>query len=161
MSDHDYVDDLDTPTAADVDECYGSKFLSAGDLGDRKIRTKIMKVRKESLKQQDGTTKKKIALFFTTLDKPLILNATNKNVLVDSLNGEPAAWIGAEIGLYAELTTFAGKPVKGLRLRVLNKPAKATAPAPNPATHGPDVVDDGWEPSGDFIEDILNNHPNA
>ncbi len=30
----DFNDDLDTPTEADLDTCYGSKYLSATDLGD-------------------------------------------------------------------------------------------------------------------------------
>src|SRR5262249_49107869 len=37
--------DLDTPTEADLDLAYGSKFLSAPDIGTRKVRTKIIKVR--------------------------------------------------------------------------------------------------------------------
>ena len=62
----------------------------------------------------------------------MVLNATNKNVLVDALGKVPASWGGADIGLYTENTQFAGKPVKGLRLRVLG-PAKTTtaAAAPN------------------------------
>jgi hypothetical protein len=29
-------------------------------------------------------------IYFTTLDKPMVLNATNKNVLVDALGKVPA-----------------------------------------------------------------------
>ena len=43
-----FDNDLLTPTEADLDACYGSKFLSATDLGDRKLRTKIGRVRMES-----------------------------------------------------------------------------------------------------------------
>ena len=125
-----FTDDLDTPTEADLDSCYGSKYLSATDLGDRKIRTKIVKVRKVGLPQQGGSVRNRFVLSFASLDKEMVLNTTNKNALVEVLGRRPADWIGAEVGIYAEPTTFAGKPTKGLRLRVLNKPAARSAPQP-------------------------------
>src|SRR6516162_2167666 len=121
-------DDLGTPNEADLDDCYGSKYLSAADLGDKKIRTRIGKIRKETMRQQSGAERTKFVIYFTTLDKPMVLNATNKNALVDALGKVPASWGGADIGLYTENTQFAGKPVKGLRLRVLG-PAKTAAAA--------------------------------
>ena len=130
-------DDLGTPTEADLDDCYGSKYLSASDLGDKKIRTRIGKIRKETMRQQSGAERSKFVIYFTTLDKPMVLNATNKNVLVEKLGKVPASWVGTDIGLYTENTQFGGKPVKGLRLRVLGpvkteaapvKPAKSTKP---------------------------------
>ena len=71
-------------------------------------------------------------IYFTTLDKPRVLNATNKNALVDELGKVPANWVGTDIGLYTENTQFGGKPVKGLRLRVLG-PAKTKAAPAKPA----------------------------
>ena len=51
----DFLDhDTDTPTEADLDQAYGSKFLSAADVGDRKIRTKITKVRKADVRILDA-----------------------------------------------------------------------------------------------------------
>jgi hypothetical protein len=80
----------------------------------------------------------------------MVLNTTNKNALVDELGKRPANWIGAEVGIYTEPTTYNGKPTRGLRLRVLNKPAATpppkASPAPKPAaTEGapwPDQLDD-------------------
>ena len=82
---HDFSDDLNTPTEADLDACYGSKYLSATEVGDRKIRTRIAKVRKQPLQQQGGATRNKFVLACTTLDKEIVLNSTNKNALVDAL----------------------------------------------------------------------------
>jgi hypothetical protein len=141
----DFDDYLDTPTEADLDACYGSKYLSATEVGDRKIRTKIERIRKQALPQQGGGTRLKFILSFSTLDKELVLNATNKNVLVDRLGRNPADWIGAEVGLFTEPTVMAGKPTKGLRLRVLNKPS-GTAPTskqvPKPDLPWPDEAGD-------------------
>ena len=128
MSD-DFSDDLETPTEADLDSCYGSKYLGAVDIGDKKIRTRIGKVRKETMQQQGGKPERaKFVIYFTTIDKPMVLNATNKNALVDKLGRVPANWVGADIGLYTEPTQFGGKPTRGLRLRVFG-PAKTAAKA--------------------------------
>lgn len=85
------ADDFDTPTEAtspgDLDACYGSKYLSATEVGDRKIRTRIARIRKEALQQQGGGTRTKFILSFSTLDKELVLNSTNINALVDVLVG--------------------------------------------------------------------------
>jgi len=126
MSD-DFSDDLDTPSEADLEQCYGSKYLSAADLGDKKIKTRIGKIRKEAMRQQGGKPERsKFVIYFTTLDKPMVLNATNKNALVDKLGKVPADWVGAAVGLYTENTQFGGKPTKGLRLTVFG-PAKTKA----------------------------------
>jgi hypothetical protein len=154
-----FVDDPETPTEADVDDCYGSKYLSATEVGNRRIRTKIARVRKEPLPQQGGGTKTKFILAFSTLDKEMVLNSTNINTLIDALGKPPSGWKGAEVGIYTEPTKYGGKPTRGLRLTVLNKPAtapppKASAqPAPELAaaeeTQWPNQPDD---PGPDFID---------
>lgn len=147
----DFEDDV--PTEADLDACYGPKYLSAIEVGDRKLRTKIARVRKQALPQQGGGTKTKFVLSFTTVDKELVLNATNKNILVDALGRNPADWIGAEVGLFTEPTNMGGKPTRGVRLRMLKKPsntAPAQKPAPKPDTPPwPEQADD---PGADFLE---------
>ncbi len=143
----DFADDV--PTEADLDECYGSKFLSGTELGDRRIRTKIARVRKQALPQQGGGTKTKFILSFTTMDKELVLNVTNKDVLVEALGRNPANWIGADLGLFTEATNMG----RGVRLRVLNKAIKAapvSKPAPKPDTPAwPEQADD---PGADFLD---------
>lgn len=138
MADEFLEHDLDTPTEADLDAAYGSKFLSAVDLGDRKIRTTISKVRNGKVKDREtGETKPKLLVFFESIDKALVLNATNKNVLVDALGKAPVGWIGASVGILNDPNvTFAGKRTGGLRLKFLAPPAKpaAAASTSKPAT---------------------------
>jgi hypothetical protein len=124
--------DNDTPSEADLDLCYGSKFLSAIELGDKKIRTRILKVKKEPLRGQDGKEKNKFILSFSNVDKSLVANATNIKSLVDALGKAPSGWLNADVGIFTEPTMMAGKPTRGVRLRVLGKPSN-TAPAPAPA----------------------------
>ncbi len=149
-----FTDDLDTPTEADLDTCYGSKYLSAADLGDKKIRTRIAKIRKEMLQQQSGKSERaKFVLYFSSLDKAMVLNATNKTVLVEKLGKNPADWIGADVGILAENTTFAGKPVKGLRLRVLSLPKKAPVAKPKPTKIDQEPPpDQEGDPGPEFID---------
>ena len=143
----------DTPTEADLDACYGSKYLSATEVGDRKIRTKIARVRKQALPQQGGGTKTKFVLSFTTIDKEMVLNATNKNTLVEELGRNPADWIDADVGLFTQPTNMAGKPTRGLRLRVLNKPSSA-APTQKPASKpdAPPWPEQADDPGADFLD---------
>jgi hypothetical protein len=137
MGDEFVETDLETPTEHDVDEAYGSRFLGVVDIGDRKIRTKILKARKEEVKDRDsGRMKKKILVFFEGIDKALVLNTTNKNILVDALGKAPTGWLNASVGILVDPNVgFGGKKTGGVRLKVLLNPAapaaaKTTAPKP-------------------------------
>jgi hypothetical protein len=153
----------DTPSEADLDLCYGSKFLSATELGDKKFRARILKVKKELLRGQDGKEKFKFILSFSNIDKSLVANATNIRALVDALGKAPSGWLNADVGIFTEPTMMAGKPTRGVRLRVLGKPpitAPAQAPAPKPAASAPAAKDAApWPdepgdpgPTNDFID---------
>jgi hypothetical protein len=158
MTQDDFEDDLGTPTEDDLAECYGSKYLGAVDIGNRKIRTRIAKITKELMPSRDGKpARNKFVLYLANLNKPLVLNATNKNRLVDALGAKPAGWINAEIGILAEDTQFGGKATKGLRLKVISAPkaaAKATAkPASKPAaTEELPWPDEDGDPGPEFTE---------
>jgi hypothetical protein len=160
---HEFDEDLSTPTEADLDLCYGSKFLSATELGDKKIRTRILKVKKERLRGQDGKEKPKFILWFNNLDKGLVLNATNIKTLVDALGKTPSGWLNAELGIFTEPTMMAGKPTRGVRLLVLGKPpgpAPAPVPAPKPPAPTPTATEpapwpddpDDPGPTNDFVD---------
>jgi hypothetical protein len=167
MSDEFTEHDLDTPTEADLDAYYGSKFLSATDIGTRKIRTKIVKVRKEEMRGQDGTKRTRFVLFLEALDKALVLNAINKDRLVDGLGRVPAKWVGASIGVFVDPdVVFGGKKTGGVRLRVLEpfqaKPAPKPAQAPKPAVKPAPVKAAEWpaeQPDDPGFDPDLNDNP--
>jgi hypothetical protein len=147
--------DPDTPTENDLDLAYGSKYLGVTDLGPRKVRTRIKKVRKVQLTDKDGQKRWKFIIYVEGFDKPLVLNTTNKDALVQALGRVPANWIGAIVGLFVDPNImFAGKKTGGVRLRVL-EPAKAPSPAPKspksaPAAEWPEEAGDpGFEPDPD------------
>ena len=133
--------DYDTPSEADLDLCYGSKFLSATELGDKKIRTRILKVKKEPLRGQDGREKNKFILSFSNVDKSLVANATNIKTLVDALGKAPSGWLNADVGIFTEPTMMAGKPTRGGVLGKLPSAAPAPTPAPKPPAPAPTAKD--------------------
>ena len=123
--------DPDTPTEHDLDEAYGSRFLGVVDVGDKKIRSKILRVRKEEVKDRDtGKLKKKIIVFFENIDKGLVLNVANKETLVKAFGKAPAGWLNATVGILVDPEVMFGKQKKGgVRLRGLLPPATAAKPA--------------------------------
>ena len=113
----------------DLEGVYGSRMMSGAELGGRKIRAKISGVRKETLQGRNPgePARTKIVLDLADHDKKLALNATNFNYLRDNLGHDPQKWVGVEIGIRAEDTSFGGHPVKGIRIKVLNSAAPAPA----------------------------------
>jgi hypothetical protein len=161
MSDEFADFDPDTPSEADLDLAYGSKYLGTVDLGTRKIRARIQRVRKQELTDKNGQKRMKFIIFFDALDKPLVLNSTNKDVLVDDLGRVPGKWEGASVGVFVDPSVvFAGKRTGGVRLRVFEpaRTAKATKPAdpkPAPANEFPEEPGDpGFEPDPNASPDF-------
>ncbi len=154
-------DDL-TPTAADLDAAYGSRFTSALDIGNKRIRDNVTKVWMEELPQLDGKPlRKKCVIGCRTLPKPIALNATNKDVLVRGIGKDPADWIGCSIGIFTEPTKNPqGQTVLGLRLKVLSAratsaPKPAPSPALSPAAETAPPLDEFGDP-GPNPEDAIN-----
>jgi hypothetical protein len=106
----------------EFDDLYGSKYLTAADLHGETPHHRIGKVDPVELKQKDGTTKRKFAVYFEGVEKALILNQTNAKKLAAAFGKERSKWIGVEVELYAEMT---GLGIEGIRLRPL-KPTGAS-----------------------------------
>ena len=146
--------DLDTPTAAELDAAYGSRFLGVVDV-TKNIRTKIARVGMEDIKDRDsGKMKKRAIIFFENIDKPLVLNASNKEILIEKLGKAPAGWKGAVVGIFVDPSVmFGGVRKGGVRLRVLPakaaQPAAAPAMAPKPATAAAEWSEDEGDPGFD------------
>ena len=109
-------------TEREMEGIYGSRMMSGAELGDQKLRLTIKDVRRETLQGRapGEPARAKIVLEFNNSEKALALNATNFNYLRNKLGRDPRAWVGKEIGIHAEDTSFGGRPVRGLRVKVLN-----------------------------------------
>ena len=143
--------DLDTPTEHDIDEAYGSQFLGVVDVGDKKIRTKISKVRMEEVKDRDtGKTKKKPVVFFENIDKGLILNVTNKETLVAAFGkARPAGLMPLSGSCRSKRDVWRPEQRRRAFARAASSCA-AAKPAPKPATKPPAAAANEWpEEKGD------------
>ncbi len=119
---------------------------------------RIASIRMENVGRGDP----KPVLYFSGTDLGLILNATNRRVIAESLGDDMLAWVGKVIVLYPDMVDFEGRFVPGLRVRVpVQKDPPAVAPPPNggaahltdrgeylddepdPDEHYPDESDDG------------------
>jgi hypothetical protein len=98
------------------DGIYGSKYLSAADLGSNTLRVKIGKVEPTDLRQQDGSMQKKFVLFLDGQDKGMVLNKTNATTPANAFGKNRDDWVDQRLEIYSEMTGL-GKP--GLRIRPL------------------------------------------
>jgi hypothetical protein len=129
-------------TEDDVAGLYGSQHLSADEVGDRKLRWTIDNVSKEIMPARDNKpAKEKLVLSFEGQKKTLVLNTTNFNMLKATISRHPGEWVGAVIGIYTEMTSFAGQAKKGIRLKVIKPPAGLVSASSAPATADADMDD--------------------
>jgi hypothetical protein len=110
---------MSTVTEADFDKLYGSKYLSASDLNGEQKCVRIGKVTLAEMREKDGSTRKKMAVYFDGEDKALICNKTNAMKLQQAYGKAPNNWVGNRVELYTETTQYGD----GVRVRPLRKQA--------------------------------------
>lgn len=106
-----------------------SKFLKKEDIGRGALVT-IASCVKKNTAMEGAEPELKWCLTFQELEKPLVLNLTNTQMIEQILGSDDTDhWIGKRIVLYTDPNImYAGKIVGGIRVR---KP-KDTAPPPPP-----------------------------
>jgi hypothetical protein len=107
----------------DFNEMYGSKYLSAADLGGETVRSRILDVQRGEFKQEAGGTKAKCVAALEGQVKKLVINVTNANRLAAARTRSPTSWIGLAVDLYTEETVMG----EGVRVRVIKDPPKKAA----------------------------------
>jgi hypothetical protein len=116
-------------TEEDFAGAYGSQHVSAEEIGDRKLKWTISHVEKTTMPAREGKpAKDRAVLHFEGQKKTLVLNSTNYNMLRAAVSRHPGEWVGAMLGVYTEWTSFGGKPIRGIRLKVLQLPEGIDAP---------------------------------
>lgn len=98
-----------------VNDMFPSKYLTAGDL--KKKAHKLIMGGLEEAEVGDGKEKKWL-LQFKGKDKGLVLNKTNTNMIAEYYGPETDAWDGKEVIVYPTKTSFQGKPVDCIRVKV-------------------------------------------
>ena len=118
-----------------------SRFLKKEDCGPGILVT-IRECSQQNVAKEGVEPEMKWCLHFDEVDKPMVLNSTNAQVIaIVCQSEETEAWVGKKIVLYSDPSiSFGGKLVGGIRARapVYRKPvltqaggvAKAQAAAP-------------------------------
>lgn len=122
---------------ASINDLKTSKFLKRDDVGIGKLVT-ISAVTQDNVAKEGAPEELKFCLHFKELDKPMVLNSTNGQIIARITGVEDdieVGWIGKKIVIYDDPNvSFGGKLVGGIRVRAPKPGAVSPEPAP--------VVDD-------------------
>jgi hypothetical protein len=140
--------------ASDFDQ---SKYLKAADIGEvgSEKRVKIKAVTKETDVGEKQETK--ACVWFTNLEKGLLLNKTNLRTLQGAFGDLMDSWAGKIAVLYVVMDNFRGKITDAVRVRIPppreNHKAPVSPPKPTPPVDEVDGFDDP-ERLDDDISDV-------
>lgn len=141
-----------------ISQLKDSKFLKKEDCG-RGILVTIKGVSEENVAKEGATPEMKWCLHLHEQEKPMVLNATNGQIIAQITGAEDTdGWVGHKIVLYSDPNvSFGGKLVGGIRARApRNQPqAPAARPAPCPAAPtrpapAPPPPDASWDQAQDY-----------
>jgi len=101
-----------------VDDLKSSKFLTKNDV-DPPILVTIKSYEAMNVAPDNQAPEEKWCLHFNEVDKPLVLNMTNGQLIsVIAKSGDFDHWLGKEIVLFNDKTvSFAGRITGGIRVR--------------------------------------------
>jgi hypothetical protein len=137
--------------ASDFDQSKYSKAADLGPIGSEK-RVKIKGITKETDVGEKQETK--ACVWFTNLDKGLLLNKTNLRVLQSAFGNSMEAWVGKIVVLYSVMASFRGQMVPSLRVRI-PPPKDSYRASPKPAPKPPvDEEVDGFDEPEQLDDDI-------
>jgi len=112
-----------------VNELGTSKFLTKHDV-DPPVLVTIVGCEKMNVAMETQAPEEKWTMTFKELDKPLVLNPTNGQLIAAITGSEESdGWIGKQIMLYNDPTvSFAGKLTGGIRVRAVQTQADRVNP---------------------------------
>jgi hypothetical protein len=134
-----------------------SRYLKAADIGEvgSEKRVKIKAVTKETDVGERQETK--ACVWFTNIDKGLILNKTNLRTLQGAFGDTMDAWSNKIVVLYVIMAPFRGQMGPATRVKIPPRKDSYRAPSPKPAPK-PSVDEDeeldGWDASERLNDDI-------
>ena len=102
-------------------DLFPSKYLQSADAKAKQIVATISSLEVELVGQ--GQDQKKKPVLHLEGQKPMVLNRTNFETLCDAF-GDSDEWAGSKVKVYVVRTSYAGKPMDGLRVEpIVPKPA--------------------------------------
>ena len=124
-----------------------SKYLKKEDC-DPPILVTITECVEENVAKEGQPPEMKWALYFKEIEKPIILNSTNGQIIAGITGSEETDdWVGKKIVLYHDPNvSFGGKLVGGIRARAPRQPKPAQTPALKPSQQEAPPDDEGEVP---------------
>jgi len=111
-----------------ISTAFPSKFIKAADLQDRDWSVTLKAVEMETMEQ---TGEEKPVLYFVETDRGLVLNKTNADTISTKLgDDETDNWPGAKLVLFPATTSFGGRTVPCIRVRLDTSAAPQVSTAP-------------------------------
>lgn len=106
-----------------INELKSSRFLKKEDCGEDGIIVEIEAVKKENVAVEGADPELKYCLHFKGIEKPMVLNSTNGQIIAKFLKTEEMdEWKGYRIVLYNDPNVgFGGKITGGIRARAIRK----------------------------------------
>ncbi len=112
----------------DADSLFNSQYMRWFDLEGSDLLVEIVKVeRNVPLVLPGGVESKKPVLHWKKVQgksgvcKPLVLNVTNKQQLVELLGRSVSGWVGKQVVLYQSTAKLRGKDVPAIRIRKVKR----------------------------------------
>ena len=119
---------------ASIHDLKTSKFLKKEDVGVGVLAT-IKNVHQENVAQEGAEPEMKWCVTFAELEKPMVLNSTNGQIIAKITGAEDnieTAWVGKKIVLFHDPNvSFGGKLIGGIRVRAPKNQAPIV-PTPSP-----------------------------
>lgn len=103
-----------------------SEYLKSEDIENAggEMQLTITGIGVKDYDREDGTKDRKGVMTFAEVDKKLTINSTNNKTLIAMYGGKDIdkVWIGKPVILYVDPhVQYAGKEVKGIRIRLIDK----------------------------------------
>lgn len=100
-----------------LNDLKNSKYLTQHDV-DSRVKVTFQAYREENVAQQGEPVRKKWIFKFHELDKPLVMNFTNGEIITELFGTDQFdKWLGKQVLLYRDPTiSFGGKKTGGIRV---------------------------------------------
>lgn len=105
-----------------ISQAFPSKYLKSDEVGQQRFVLTIRDVQMEDI----GDSQHKPVVYFNEVQKGMVLNKTNAEMIVHLYGDDTMTWTGRQVELYTTMVSFQGKSTLGLRVM---------APAPAMPAH--------------------------
>lgn len=95
-----------------MSQAFPSKYLKSDEVGNQRFTLTIRDVQMEDIGDNDN----KPVVYFQEMQKGMVMNKTNAEMIIHLYGDETNAWIGRQVELFTAMTSFQGRSMLGLRV---------------------------------------------